>query len=46
MISLQKTSEYIIDKVNKNSERKKTKYFEQDDSICLLNIKKTMNKNI
>ena len=34
--------EYIINKVNKNSERKKTKYYEKEDSICLLNI----NKNI
>ena len=33
--------EYIIEKADKYSERKKTKYFEQDDSICLLNIKKT-----
>ena len=33
--------EYIIEKADKYSERKKTKYFEQEDSICLLNIKKT-----
>ena len=32
--------DYIIDKVNKNSERKKTKYYQKEDSICLLNINK------
>ena len=33
--------DYIIDKVNKYSERKKTKYYQKEDSICLLNINKT-----
>ena len=33
--------EYIMNKVDKYSERKKTKYYQKEDSICLLNINKT-----
>ena len=35
---------YIIDKVNKNSERKKTKYYEKEDIAAAALLKSVSNK--